>query len=92
MKVKQTVEDYIEFLQQKGFHFGEEELGFISFGQMYSGTMDEQVIAAIEITLKGQRYFDGSYFIALLEQLKEHNIIHKNDAFQYAIQRGIFVE
>lgn len=87
--VKQTVNDYVEFLMEKGFVFGEEALGFISFGQMYSGASDEQVIHAIEITLKAQRHFDGSYFVALLEQLKSEGITTKKQAFQYAQDKGI---
>ncbi|MFZ3590917.1 DUF6123 family protein [Bacillus sp. DJP31] len=84
-----TVDEYVQFLTDKGFHFGEEELGFISFGQRYSATSDDQVIAAIEITLKAQRHFDGSYFVALLEQLKGENITNRKDSFQYAKQKGI---
>jgi hypothetical protein len=87
--VKRTVEEYVQFLKEKGFMFGEEELGFISFGQMYSGTNDSQVITAIEITLKAQRHFDGSYFVALLEQLKSEGITSRKAAFEYAEQKGI---
>ncbi|KAA0550436.1 hypothetical protein FZW96_02150 [Bacillus sp. BGMRC 2118] len=74
---------------EKGFVFGEEALGFISFGQMYAAASDEQVIHAIEITLKAQRQFDGSYFVALLEQLKSEGITSKKHAFQYAQDKGI---
>ncbi len=87
-----TVDEYIQFLTDKGFHFGEEELGFISFGQRYSATSDDQVNAAIEITLKAQRHFDGSYFVALLEQLKSENITTRKSSFYYAKQKGILME
>jgi hypothetical protein len=83
------VEDYVQFLKEKGFVFGEEELGFISFGQRYSGTNDIQVISAIEITLQAQRHFDGSYFVALLEQLKSEDITSRKKAFHYAQEKGI---
>ncbi|WP_246942001.1 DUF6123 family protein [Bacillus pinisoli] len=83
------VEEYLQFLRGKGFIFREEELGFISFGQLYSGTNDAQVIAAIEITLKAQKHFDGSYFVALLEHLKSENISKRKIAYQYAKEKGI---
>jgi hypothetical protein len=83
------IEEYLQFLKEKGFIFREEELGFISFGQRYSATNDQQVIAAIEITLKAQKHFDGSYFVALLEQLKGEDITSRKQAFQYAQEKGI---
>jgi uncharacterized protein YdaT len=92
-KVNQkTVEEYIQFLRDKGFSFGEEEVGFVSFGQRYSGTSDDQVNAAIEITLKAQRHFDGSYFVALLEQLKTENITNQKEAYDYARLKGILID
>ncbi len=87
-----TVDEYLQFLSEKGFQFGEEALGFISFGQGYSATSDEQVISAIEITLKAQKHLDGSYFVALLEQLKSENITNRKDSFQYAKQKGILID
>ncbi|MCP8968816.1 DUF6123 family protein [Ectobacillus ponti] len=79
-----TVAEYISFLQGKGFKLREEALGFISFGQRYTGAADEVVIAAIEATLKHQLHFDGSYFVALLEQMKGHQIEDRKSAQAYA--------
>jgi len=38
------------------------------------------VNAAIEATIKHQLQFDGSYFVALLERLKEEEITDKKSA------------
>ncbi|WP_379967781.1 DUF6123 family protein [Ectobacillus sp. sgz5001026] len=66
--------EYIYFLHAKGFRLSKDALGFIEFGQKYTASSDELVIVAIETTLKHQRNFDGSYFIALLERLHQENI------------------
>ncbi|MGQ0518691.1 DUF6123 family protein, partial [Bacillus sp. D-CC] len=38
------------------------------------------IIAEIEATIKHQLQFDGSYFVALLERLKEEEITDKKSA------------
>ncbi|MFD3446043.1 DUF6123 family protein [Microbacteriaceae bacterium 4G12] len=75
-----TVHEYLSFLQEKGFKLSEEALGFIAFGQKYTGASDEIVNAAIEATLQHQRHFDGSYFVALLERLQQEKIVDKKSA------------
>ncbi|MED4532123.1 DUF6123 family protein [Metabacillus fastidiosus] len=87
----QTVSDYIDFLLEKGFSFGEDVLGFIKFGQSYTGTNDEIVIAAIEFTLKIQKEFDGSFFISLLEMLKQEGIETRKGALRH-IERLNLIE
>ena len=72
----QTVEDYLSFLHTKGFKLSEEAQGFIMFGQGYTGASDG-IVNAIEATIKHQLQFDGSYFVALLERLKEEEITDK---------------
>ncbi len=76
----QTVQDYLSFLHTKGFKLSEDAQGFIMFGQGYTGASDGLVNAAIEATIKHQLQFDGSYFIALLERLKEEKITDKKSA------------
>ncbi len=68
------------FLHTKGFKLSEDAQGFIMFGQGYTGASDGLVNAAIEATIKHQLQFDGSYFIALLERLKEEKITDKKSA------------
>jgi len=79
-----TVEDFLNFLTAKGFHFGEDVIGFIEFGQHYTSASDELVNVAIEITLKAQKEFDGSFFISLLERCKEHHVMTRTEALSLA--------
>lgn len=74
--------DYLDHLQTKGFNFREDSLGFIEFGKMYTASSDALVNLAIEITLKAQLQFDGSFFIAILEMLKANNISTKREAYK----------
>lgn len=78
------VEQYIEELEHKGFSFGEDAKGFIFFGKEFTGAEDRIVNVAIEITLKVQKRFDGSFYISLLEAMKEKNILSRKQALQFA--------
>ncbi|MDF0727905.1 DUF6123 family protein [Cytobacillus sp. S13-E01] len=84
-----TVQDYLSYLAEKGFMFGEDALGFISFGQHYTSSSDELVNTAIEITLKAQKQFDGSFFVSVLETLKENNITKRKDAIELVEMKNI---
>ncbi|MEH7381923.1 DUF6123 family protein [Bacillus sp. JJ1533] len=88
-KLENRVEEYLQFLAQKGFHLGEDAVGFISFGQHYTAATDDIVIVAIEITLKAQKEFDGSFFISLLEMFKENQIQTRKQAYQFVEERNI---
>lgn len=78
-----TVTDYVEYLTGKGFTFGEDANGFIQFGQHYTNAEDEIVIIAIELTLKIQKEFDGSFFISLLEMFKTEAINTRKQAINH---------
>ncbi|MFC4322739.1 DUF6123 family protein [Litchfieldia salsa] len=84
-----TVEQYIEHLTSKGFTLGEDALGFISFGQHYTSASDELVNVAVEITLKAQKEFDGSFFVSLLEIFSEKKVITRKAAIELAQLRNI---
>ncbi|MCA1030434.1 DUF6123 family protein [Bacillus timonensis] len=86
---RNSVQDYLLFLEEKGFYFGEDVHGFIFFGQNYTNSTDEIVNCAIETTLKVQKKFDGSYFVSLLEMFKENNISNRHSAFQMLKQKKI---
>ncbi|MBE4910176.1 hypothetical protein IMZ08_19235 [Bacillus luteolus] len=88
-KSVKTVEDYLSYLAEKGFIFGEDALGFISFGQHYTGASDELVNTALEITLKAQKQFDGSFYVSVLEMFKEHDIVKRKDAYKLIEERKI---
>jgi len=86
-----TVEQYIEQLESKGFQLGEDGKGFISFGKEMTNAPDELVNAAIELTLKAQITFDGSFFISLLETMMNQQINSRKEAFQFAEEYKLLV-
>lgn len=69
-----NVQEYLLFLQSKGFHLKEDVKGFIFYGQHLTNSSDALVILAIEATLKAQKRFDGSLFISILEELEINKI------------------
>jgi hypothetical protein len=84
------VEEYLHTLQAKGFQLQEDAIGFINFGRQYTNASDEITNAAIELTLKAQKSFDGSFYVALLETLIENKIKTRNDAIQFAKEKELF--
>ncbi|EKN63732.1 hypothetical protein M670_03678 [Schinkia azotoformans MEV2011] len=84
-----STSDYLNHLQTKGFSFREDTLGFIEFGKIYTASSDKLVNLAIEITLKAQYEFDGSFYIAILEMFKAHNIKSKKAAYKLIKERNI---
>lgn len=78
-----TVSEYVDHLISKGFVLGDDANGFIAFGQQYTDTVDEVVIIAIELTLKIQKEFDGSFFISLLENFKSEKINNRKQALRF---------
>lgn len=84
-----TLEDYLLFLKTKGFHLKDDAIGFIYFGKHYTNASDKLVNIAIEITLKAQKRFDGSFYLSLLELFTEKNISRRKEAFTLAEERGL---
>jgi len=84
-----TVEEYLHFLQSKGFQFREDAIGFIYFGKNYTNASDELANAAIELTLKAQKSFDGSFYVSLLETLVSKNITSRREAIKYVKEKSI---
>ncbi|PLT28392.1 DUF6123 family protein [Peribacillus deserti] len=84
-----TVEEYLYDLEAKGFSFAEDAIGFIYFGKQYTNASDTIVNIAIEITLKAQKDFDGSFYISLLESLVQNNITSKKRATHFALERNL---
>ncbi|MDQ0218013.1 hypothetical protein ELQ35_10835 [Peribacillus cavernae] len=89
--MEKTVEEYISFLESKGFSFGEDAVGFIFFGKHYTNASDFLVNLAIEMTLKAQKDFDGSFYISLLEALKQSQVHTRSEAESFARDRGLLV-
>ncbi|MEH7125220.1 DUF6123 family protein [Bacillus sp. JJ1503] len=84
-----TVEDYLSFLQSKGFQFQEDAVGFIYFGKHYTNATDELTNTAIELTLKAQKSFDGSFYVSLLEMLISNKINTRLEAIQFVKEKGL---
>ncbi|WP_096154334.1 DUF6123 family protein [Bacillus sp. FJAT-45066] len=84
-----STEVYIDNLKAKGFIFREDALGFIEFGKHYTGSSDHLVNIAIEITLKAQKQFDGSFFVSFLEILKKEEVDSKKHAYKLAEEKNI---
>jgi hypothetical protein len=84
-----TVEEYLHFLQSKGFQFQEDAIGFIYFGKHYTNASDELTNTAIELTLKAQKSFDGSFYVSLLEMLISNKINSRPEAIQFVKQKEL---
>ena len=67
----------------------EDAIGFIYFGQQYTNSADDITNAAIELTLKAQKDFDGSFYISLLETFAANKIITRKAAFQYVREKEL---
>jgi hypothetical protein len=85
----QTVEEYLHDLRGKGFQFQEDAIGFIYFGKHYTNAPDEIINTAIELTLKAQKGFDGSFYLSLLETLAANKIKTRNAARKYVIEKEL---
>lgn len=83
VKSVRTVENYLHYLEGKGFQFQEDAIGFIYFGKHYTNASDEIIITAIEMTLKAQKRFDGSFYVSLLETMKSNQINTRKAAIKF---------
>ncbi|MGG3562528.1 DUF6123 family protein [Neobacillus rhizosphaerae] len=84
-----TVEEYLHYLEGKGFQFQEDAIGFIFFGKHYTNATDEMINTAIELTLKAQKCFDGSFYVALLETLISNQIDNRKDAIKFIKEKEL---
>lgn len=84
-----TVEEYLHNLKGKGFHFQEGAIGFIYFGKHYTNANDEMINTAIELTLKAQKSFDGSFYISLLETLISNEIKTRKAAIRFVTENKL---
>nr|WP_295971938.1 DUF6123 family protein [uncultured Bacillus sp.] len=84
-----TVTQYVDFLKEKGFMLKEDAIGFITFGQQSTNATDEITITAIELTLKTQKDFDGSFFISLLETLVKSKVKNRSAAIRFVKEQEL---
>jgi len=85
------VEEYILFLEGKGFQFHEDTIGFIFFGKHYTNASEELITTAIELTIKAQVGFDGSFYVSLLETFLSNNIQTRKDAYHFVKEKKLLV-
>ena len=78
-----TMEDYLHYLKGKGFQLQEDSIGFIYFGKHYTDAPDEVIITAIELTLKAQKTFDGSFYMSILETFTSNQIKSRKAAIRF---------
>lgn len=83
------MEEYLHDLRGKGFQLQEDAIGFIYFGKHYTNAPDEIINTAIELTLKVQKGFDGSFYLSLLETLTANNIKTRNAALKYVKDKAL---
>lgn len=83
------LEDYLQLLISKGFQFGEDAVGFIYFGKQYTNASDELARTALELTLKVQKTFDGSFYVSLLELLTSNKIATRTEAIKFIKEQNI---
>jgi hypothetical protein len=81
-KSKNQLEEFLANLKAKGFQLQEDAIGFIYFGKHFTNAPDDIIIAAIELTLKAQKEFDGSFYISILETLTTQKVQTREDAFR----------
>lgn len=85
------IEEYLTYLQSKGFHLGEDAIGFIYFGKNYTNASDELTTTAIELTLKAQRDFDGSFYVSLLEMLVSNKVKSRKEAVKFVKEKEVMI-
>jgi hypothetical protein len=90
-KSVESVEDYLHHLEGKGFQFQEDVIGFIFFGKHYTSASDEMINTAIELTLKAQKSFDGSFYVSSLETLISNKISTRKDALKFVTEKELIV-
>lgn len=81
--------DYLQLLESKGFQFDEAAIGFIYFGKQYTNATDELARTALELTLKAQKTFDGSFYVSLLELLTSNQITSRAEALKFIKEQNI---
>lgn len=84
-----TVGQYVNFLKDKGFMLKEDAIRHISFGKQKTNATDEITITAIELTLKSQKEFDGSFFISLLETLVKSKVKNRGAAIRFVKEQEL---
>lgn len=90
-KITQKLDEYLANLKAKGFNLQEDAIGFIYFGKHFTNASDEVIIATIELTLKAQKTFDGSFYISLLETFSHQKLQSRTEVLRYIKENNLLV-
>jgi len=90
VKYYQSLADYLEELWDKGFKLTDEQVRFIYFAKKFTNSNEWHACVALENTLKLKYYFNGSFYISLLELLNEYQVNTRREVVHLLKQKGIF--
>lgn len=86
---KFLLENYLMNLEERGFKFKDDAISFIYFGKQLTNAPDYLVSLSLELTLKTQKCFDGSFYLSLLETLQGNSIQTKAEAYALMEKIGL---
>jgi Family of unknown function (DUF6123) len=86
---KQSLACFLDDLWAKGFKLTDEDIQFIYFGKNFANASDWKVIFAVQVTLRFQHAFDGSFYLSVLDLIKEDNVQTKKQAEDLLANKGL---
>ncbi|AIF66608.1 DUF6123 family protein [Terribacillus saccharophilus] len=85
---KHSLAYFLDDLWAKGFKLTDEDIQFIYFGKNYANAPDWKVIFAVQVTLRFQHAFDGSFYLSVLDLIGEDKIHTKKQAEDLLSRKG----
>ncbi|WP_407268647.1 DUF6123 family protein [Radiobacillus sp. PE A8.2] len=79
---------YIEDLWSRGFKLSDEDVHFIYFGKNSTRAPEWKIILSLQVTLRYQRAFDGSFFLSVLELLEKDFVKNRRQADSVLKRKG----
>lgn len=89
MKSHQSLAEFLEHLWDCGFKLTDEQVRFIYFAKKYTNSSEWLSSIALEMMLKLQFNFDGSFYISLLELLNESGVRSRKEIERVLQEKGI---
>ncbi|MFS0560317.1 DUF6123 family protein [Terribacillus sp. 179-K 1B1 HS] len=85
---KQSLAYFLDDLWAKGFKLTDEDVQFIYFGKNYANAPDWKVVVALQVTLRFQHAFDGSFYLSVLDLIGEDGVQTKKQAEDLLAKKG----